>query len=184
MSTAATASIDGEGFRLRPWSLDDVDALVVLADDAEVSRGLSDRFPFPYTRADAVHFIGATSTAPGLVRAIEVEGRLAGGISMQPGSDTQRLGANIGYWLGKDYWGRGLMSRVVPVWCRHLFAHYGLERLQTTVFSNNPASARVLLKSGFQHEGTMRQAAFKHRQMFDLLMFGLLRSDIEAERRT
>lgn len=175
--------VSGEGFILRPWSLDDRDSLVLHANDESVSRGLSDRFPFPYTVNDANAFLSHPAEAPSLVLAIEIEGNAVGGIGMRPGEDTLRIGSQLGYWLGRRYWGRGIMSRILPHWCKYVFANYGFERLQATVLSNNPASARVLEKSGFAHEGTLRRAAIKRNEVFDLWMYAMLRPRPESTKR-
>ena len=183
--SADPAVVVGDGFVLRPWRLDDRDALVRHANDESVSRGLSDRFPFPYAHADADNFLLHPVEAPSVVLAIEIDGESVGGIGMQPGEDTLRIGSQLGYWLGRSYWGRGIMSRIVPRWCEHVFANYGFERLQATVLSNNPASARVLEKSGFEREGTLRRAAIKRNEVFDLWMYAMLRPQSEsAKRRT
>jgi RimJ/RimL family protein N-acetyltransferase len=181
--SAACPLVEGEGFILRPWRLDDRDALVRHANDEGVSRGLSDRFPYPYTRQDADNFLSHPVEPPSLVLAIEIEGEAVGGIGMRPGEDTLRIGSQLGYWLGRQYWGRGLMSRIVPRWCAHVFANYGFERLQATVLSNNPASARVLEKSGFAREGTLRRAAIKRNEVLDLWMYAMLRPEADSARR-
>ncbi len=175
--------VKGDGFLLRPWRLDDRDALLKHANDESVSRGLSDRFPVPYTLEDADHFLQLPAVAPSLVLAIEIDGEAVGGIGMQPGEDTLRIGAQLGYWLGRRYWGRGIMSRIVPRWCEHVFANYGFERLQATVLSNNQASARVLEKCGFEREGTLRRAAIKRNDVFDLWIYAMLRPQSEPARR-
>lgn len=173
--SSATDPIVGDGFLLRPWRADDRGALVLHANDEQVSRGLSDRFPYPYTETDARAFLGTLPSLPTLVMAIEVDGGAVGGIGLTPGEDVQRIGAQLGYWLGRRYWGRGLMSRVVPRWCQNAFERFGYERLQATVLSNNPASARVLEKSGFEREGTLRRAAIKRNEVLDFWMYAMLR---------
>jgi len=167
--------VQGEGFILRCWAGGDRDSLVRHANDESVSRGLSDRFPFPYTRDDANNFLAHPAEPPSLVLAIEIDGEAVGGIGMRPGEDTLRIGSQLGYWLGRQYWGRGFMSRILPCWCEYVFASYGFERLQATVLSNNPASARVLEKSGFEREGILRRAAIKRSEVFDLWMYAMLR---------
>lgn len=175
--------VQGEGFVLRPWTLDDRESLLRHANDEGVSRGLSDRFPFPYTVNDANNFLSHPVEAPSVVLAIEIDGEAVGGIGLRPGEDTLRIGGQLGYWLGRRYWGMGIMSRIVPRWCEYVFASYGFERLQATVLSNNPASARVLEKSGFVREGTLRRAAIKRNEVFDLWMYAMLRPQPDSSRR-
>lgn len=183
MSTVSNP-LSGDGFLLRAWRPDDCTALVHHANDEQVSRGLSDRFPYPYTEADAQAFLSAPLELPALVMAIEVEGAAVGGIGLRPGEGVQRIGGQLGYWLGRSFWGRGLMSRIVPLWCQHAFDQFGYERLQATVLSNNPASARVLEKSGFEREGTLRRAAIKRNEVLDFWMYAMLRPGATRQRKS
>ncbi|MEO8012438.1 MAG: GNAT family protein [Dokdonella sp.] len=167
--------LTGNGFRLRHWHIEDAHSLQRHADDERVSLGLSDRFPWPYSFEDATAFLNASISAPDNVRAIDIEGRAVGGIGVRAGEGEQRICAEIGYWLGRDYWGRGLMTRIVASWCDHLFATRPLQRLQANVFAANPASARVLEKCGFAFEGTRRQAVIKRGRILDVRMYAKLR---------
>jgi RimJ/RimL family protein N-acetyltransferase len=174
--------IRGEGFVLRPWRIEDAGSLVLHANDEAVSARLSDRFPFPYAMEDAVRFLSTSVEVPALTLAIEIEGNAVGGIGLRPGKGELRIGAHFGYWLGRRYWGRGIMSRIVPFWSAHVFACFGFERLHTTVFADNPASARVLEKSGFVREGTLRRAAIKGSEVFDLWLYAMIRTESSNQR--
>ena len=175
--TTAPPRLEGDGFVLREWSAQDLDSLVLHANDESISRSVSDRFPFPYTKADAEAFLCRPAKPPVIVLAIEIDGVAVGGIDMRPGVAEHRVGAEIGYWLARRHWGCGIMSRVVTRWCTHLFSEHGFERLQATVFSNNPASARVLEKCGFQREGILRRAVIKRGAILDLCMYAMLRPE-------
>jgi RimJ/RimL family protein N-acetyltransferase len=172
---SCAARIEGEGFLLRPWTASDAPSLVRNANDKAVSRCLSDRFPFPYTDEDAQAFLSMAIGQPKLNLAIEVEGAAVGGIGLRPGEGELRIGCHVGYWLGRRCWGRGLMSRILPAYCDFVFRNFGFERLHTTVMANNPASARVLEKSGFLREGTLRRAAIKGGEVFDMWMYAMIR---------
>ncbi|WP_440221967.1 GNAT family N-acetyltransferase [Dokdonella sp. MW10] len=168
-------TITGDGFTLRPWRAEDAEALARHANDEAVSRALSDRFPFPYTRADAEAFVVGPVAREGFAFAIEVDGEAVGGIGQTPGDNEYRIRSQIGYWLGRSLWGRGLMSRIVPVFCDHLLEHSAYERLQAFVLSGNMASARVLEKSGFVLEGVHRRALIKRDEIHDIAMYARLR---------
>lgn len=180
--SAVQASIEGDGFLLRAWALADAPSLLLHANDPAVSRSLSDRFPHPYTAEDAQAFLSTPVEPPALNLAIVIDGSAVGGIGMRPGEGELRIGAHVGYWLGRRYWGCGLMSRILPAWCDFVFRHTGFERLHTTVMANNPASARVLEKCGFQREGTMRRAAIKGSEVFDMWMYAMIRPQIPNRR--
>jgi RimJ/RimL family protein N-acetyltransferase len=168
----------GEGFALRRWRADDLDALLRHADDAEVARGLSERFPHPYTRADGEAFLaGKVVDLRAPVFAIEIAGEACGGIGLRPGEHERRIGAELGYWLGRRHWGRGLMTRIVALLSAQAMDVLQLQRLQATVLDFNVASARVLEKNGFVEEGVMRRAVLKRGLVHDLRLFAKTRAE-------
>jgi RimJ/RimL family protein N-acetyltransferase len=153
---------------LRPPRAGDAPALAQHADDREVWRNLRDRFPHPYRLADAEQWIrGSRSGAPSPTWVITVEDRAIGAISLHPGEDVHRRDAEIGFWLGRAWWGRGIASAAVPVVTRHAFEQLGCRRVHACVFAWNLASARVLAKSGYQLEGRLRRAICKDGQQID-----------------
>lgn len=169
------------GLRLRSWHSDDLDDLLRHADDAEVVRGLSHRFPHPYTRADGEAFLaGQVVDLRDPVFAIEIDGRACGGIGLRLGQGECAVGADLGYWLGRAHWGKGHMTRIVGMFAPWALREFALERLQATVFDFNAASACVLEKNGFAHEATLRRAVRKDGQVHDLLMYARL-SDCSRE---
>lgn len=177
----AERELRGEGFRLRPWRADDLDALLRHANDEEVSRGLADRFPFPYTRADGEAFLaGHVVNLQGPVFAIEIDGEACGGIGARPGEGERRHTAELGYWLGRAHWSRGIMTRAVGVYAPWLMRELQLYRLQATVLDFNLASARVLRNNGFVEEGLQRAAVFKRGQLHDLRVFAKVRSSLDS----
>ncbi|HEX8393748.1 MAG TPA: GNAT family protein [Longimicrobium sp.] len=167
---------------VRPWRLADAEALARNANDRRVWRNLRDRFPHPYSRQDADSYLAIVSgQARPTSFAIEVEGEAAGGISYVPHDDVERISAEIGYWLGAPFWGRGLMTLVVHAFSRALFAaDPELRRVYAVPFDWNGASSRVLEKAGFRLEGRMRQSAIKDGVVVDQLLYALLRDEAEA----
>jgi RimJ/RimL family protein N-acetyltransferase len=99
--------------RIRAWRSDEAHTLQALADDVDVARWMSG-FPTPYTKRDAENWIAAAATHdPPHFFAIEADGVVVGGAGLEPRDGTHRGVAILGYWLGKDYWGRGIASAVV-----------------------------------------------------------------------
>ncbi len=175
----ADTRLQGEGFVLRAWRPDDLESLLRHADDARVVRGLSHRFPHPYTREDGERFLaGDVVDLRDPVFAIEVDGQACGGIGARPGDGDRAHGAELGYWLGHAHWNRGLMTRVVARYVPWLMHERSLYRVQATVLDLNPASARVLLKNGFDEEGTARCAVVKSGQPHDLRVFAKTRRSL------
>ena len=97
---------------LRPFRPDDLDELVAIANNEKVSAMLRDRFPYPYTRADGERYLEDTLKAErdDWRLAIEVEGRFAGSVGFHRGEDVHRHSAEVGYWIGEPYWGRGILA--------------------------------------------------------------------------
>lgn len=171
----AGVRLAGKGFVLRAWHAGDLDALLVHADDPQVPRGLSDRFPHPYTRADGEAFLaGQVVDLRGPVLAIEIDGEACGSIAVRPGHGERGHGAELGYWLGRRHWGRGHMTRVVATYLDWVVPALGLRRVEGNVLDGNPASARVLEKNGFVEEGVRRAAVLKPDGPHDLRLFGRL----------
>jgi RimJ/RimL family protein N-acetyltransferase len=158
--------------RLRPWRYSDLESLVRHADDPRVFRTVRDIFPSPYTRDDGERWLAhATSSGRSSNVAIEVDRHAVGGIGMIPGEDVHRVRAEIGYWLGYEYWGRGVMTEAVTAFSRYLLEDRGFVRLEAPVFETNPASARVLEKSGFHLESRQVRAAIKFGHVIDVLLY-------------
>jgi RimJ/RimL family protein N-acetyltransferase len=162
--------------RLRPWRPGDETSLVRFANNRNVSRNLRDRFPYPYTDADAKKWVArATSRTPVRDFAILVDGVAAGGIGVEPGEGEGRRCADVGYWLGEPFWGRGIATEALRAITDYAFATFDVCRLEAGVFDWNPASARVLEKAGYTLEGRARRAVIKDGRIGDRLLYGLVR---------
>ncbi len=162
---------------LRPLAPEDAESLAEYANNPRIAANLRDRFPHPYGLADAEAFIARVGKAdPHTGYGIEVDGRAVGIIGYELGDDIERLSAELGYWIGEPYWGRGIMSEVIPAVVEDAFERLGLCRVQALVYEYNPASARVLEKSGFYHEATLRQSAIKNGKVIDRWLYVRLRN--------
>lgn len=175
-------------FVLRPWKLLDAGAIVPYADDLLVAQNLRDAFPNPYTLADGERFVRSCIEREGmgqLNRVIEVDGKPAGSIGLFLGSDVYRKSAELGYWLGRPFWGRGIMTAAVKEICTLGFRTWEILRIHAEPFAENAGSRRVLEKAGFTLEGTLRSSVFKTlgRQgdncILDSCVYGLLREEAE-----
>ena len=162
-----------EGGALRPWRRDDVDALVRHADDREVWQNLGDLFPHPYTRKDAKWWVdGGYETWNALALAIEIGGEVGGGLGLKFLRDPIYRGtAEVGYWLGRRWWGRGIMTRMLSEFVPWAFERFDLIRIEAGVFETNPASARVLEKAGFALEARLARSVIKDGQILDRLLY-------------
>jgi RimJ/RimL family protein N-acetyltransferase len=165
---------------IRDFRPEDAESLAQNADDRLVWRNVRDGFPHPYTEQHAREFFGvgkASGARPGLrAFAIEVAGAVAGGIGYLRGEDVYRRRVEIGFWLGRRYWHRGIATEAVRRFSDGLFAQdTQLLRIQAEVYQWNVASMRVLAKAGFLLEGRLRKAAVKDDAVIDILMFARTR---------
>ena len=153
---------------LRPLVLADAPSLARHADDREVWLNLRDRFPHPYTLDDAHAYIAAVAAqAPRTSFGIVVAGEAAGTISLMPGDDIARRTCEIGYWIGRPWWGRGVATDAVRAVTAYAFATLGMHRVFALPFTRNAASRRVLEKAGYVLEGTLRHSAVKDGEVLD-----------------
>lgn len=152
--------------------MSDAESLVRHADNINVARQLRDRFPHPYTRANASIFLkAATSAAEPSNLAIDVDGEAAGAIGYVPGIDVERYSAEIGYWLGESYWGRGIVTEALLLVTEYVFGAGNLLRLFALPFADNVASTRVLEKAGFVREAVLRSSSVKYGQPRDQALY-------------
>lgn len=161
---------------VRDWDAADAESLVRHANDYEVWRQLRDQFPHPYTRQDADAWISKVSqNDPPTSFAVTVDGEAVGGIGVHPRDDVYRLSAELGYWLGRAHWGKGIMSEAVAAVTDWAFDALGMVRVDAAVFETNPGSARVLEKAGFVLEDRLRRSVVKEDRIMDSLLYAKVR---------
>jgi ribosomal-protein-alanine N-acetyltransferase len=157
---------------IRPWRLDGAESLAKHANNRKVWLALRDLFPHPYTIQDAHEFLRrAISEQPATNFCIEVDDVAAGGIGIRLGQDVHRQTAELGYWLGEKFWGRGVMSEAVAAFTDFCFDNFSLRRIYAEPFANNPPSARVLEKAGFVFEGRLKNNVIKDGKLLDSLLY-------------
>ncbi|HZM17678.1 MAG TPA: GNAT family protein [Candidatus Krumholzibacteria bacterium] len=174
--------IDIGSICIRSYEKRDSAAVHKYANNPNVSRHLRDSFPYPYTRRDALRWVAAALAQEEETNfAIANAAELIGGIGFVPQMDVHRKSAEIGYWLGEPFWGRGIVTRAVSALVAHAFENSDLVRLYAYVFAGNPASERVLEKNGFVCEGVLRQSVLKNGTLLDQKLFALLRDGYRRE---
>ena len=162
---------------LRQFRAADAASLARHANDRQVWLNLRDLFPHPYAIADAERYIAQVVDEMPVTRfAIDIDGEAVGSVGLKLGSDIERRSAEIGYWLGQAYWGRGIVSAAVAAVTDYAFRELDLLRVFAVPFVRNPASARVLEKAGYQREGTMRCSAVKDGLIVDQYLYAAVRT--------
>lgn len=166
---------------LRAWREADAPALAKHADNAEIWRRMSDRFPHPYTLEVARQWVGRGHVEFGGENwAIAHDDVAVGGCGLQPGDGETACAAEIGYWLGQPYWGHGVATQVVRVLAERAFERPAIVRVFAGVHADNPASMRVLEKNGFQREGVLRASALKAGLPIDRVIYAKIRKAKES----
>jgi [ribosomal protein S5]-alanine N-acetyltransferase len=167
---------------LRPWRVGDEPSLVRHANDRDIWLNLRDQFPHPYTPADAAGWIGFASSQPRATSlAIEVESKAVGGVSLRLHDDVERVSAEIGYWLGRTFWNRGVMTAAVRTMTEYGLREFALTRIYAVPFAANTASHRVLEKAGYVREGVLRRSAVKDGVVTDQVLFAITDRDLASK---
>ena len=184
-------SIRTARLELRPFRPTDADRVTELAGEREIAATTT-HIPHPYGEGVAAAWIasqpGRRAAGEAVVFAVEskvsVESKVPAGLVGAVGLeiDAANRQAELGYWIGKPYWGRGLATEAASAVLRYAFEQVGLNRVHAGHFAHNPASGRVLEKIGMRPEGCRRQHVLKWGSYVDLIVFGILREEYEAER--
>ena len=161
---------------LRSWRWGDQESIARHANNWRVWINLRDRFPYPYSFADAERWLRTVEQmTPETQFAISIGGAAVGGVGVTLLDDVHHRTGEIGYWLGEEYWGQGIATAAVRAMTDHAFCAYRVCRIQAAVFEWNPASMRVLEKAGYTLEGRLRRSVTKDGKTIDQFLYAILR---------
>lgn len=168
---------------LRPFVLADAADVQRLAGDKEIAS-TTVKIPHPYEDGMAEKWISTHQETfegdEGLNLAITSRDTalLVGSVGLRIQREHQR--GELGYWVGKQFWGRGYGTEAAAAMVRHGFEAMSLNRIYACYLSRNPASGRVMEKIGMTHEGRSRQHEIKWGQFEDLESYAILASEYRA----
>ncbi len=163
---------------LRKWKSTDLENMVENANNYNVACNLRDAFPYPYTVEDGKEWIEfARNEEWGYYFAITVNNKAIGGIGLIVGKDIERKSSEVGYWLGEDYWGKGIVSSALNGIVEFAFNDLKLERIFAVPLEHNIASRRVLDKNGFALEGILRNSVIKSGKMYNQALYAIIREE-------
>ena len=169
---------------LRAFTPGDLPDLVRLASDWEIARTTT--IPHPYSEEIACRWIATHREAFEQRRAVtwaithRQEGYFMGAIELR--FLKQRHVAEMGYWVGVPYWGKGYTTEAARAVLAYGFGEQELYRIQARYLHNNPASGRVMQKIGMTYEGALRAAVFRWDEYYDTLMYAILKPEYERRR--
>ncbi|OFY85105.1 MAG: GNAT family N-acetyltransferase [Bacteroidetes bacterium RIFCSPLOWO2_12_FULL_35_15] len=160
--------------KLRPWTSNDIETLAKFANNINIAKNLTNKFPSPYTIEDARIFIESFNTEfPVKVMAIEVNNEAVGSIGIFPQEDIACKNAELGYLLSEEYWGKGIMPEAIIQMVEYGFKTFDITRIFARPFGPNIASQRVLEKAGFTLEARFEKTFFKNGEYLDELIYAI-----------
>lgn len=161
--------------------MDDKNDLAGMLNNKNILNNLRDGLPYPYTVNDAEEYITAMLSADKtktFAFAITLDDVVIGSISVFRCDNIHSRTAEMGYYIGESYWGKGLGTSAVKQICKHIFEHTDIIRIFAEPFAYNTASCRVLEKAGFQYEGTLHSNAVKNGSVLDMKMYALVKGQV------
>lgn len=170
-----------DDIHLSPYRLSDKASLIKHINDPEINRNTL-AIPYPYGEKEADEWLKLTfqeeekfgTYANWVIR--DKHDELIGCIGRQILYGKESHTDEVGYWLARPYWGKGIMTDVVKAFCDYWFENSPVIRFSAAVFAYNAASARVLEKAGFQKEGYLRQHYAKDGQFLDGILYAKLKN--------
>jgi [ribosomal protein S5]-alanine N-acetyltransferase len=181
---ASQPALTTERLLLRPLTLEDAPVVQELAGRREIAD-TTISIPHPYSEQQARNWISghieACAQLKGVVFGVELAhtNQLIGTIGLRE-IDQEHLQAEMGFWIGTDWWGKGYATEAAKRVIRFGFEELGLNRIYAHHMVRNPASGRVLEKSGMRDEGLFRQRVRKWGRFEDVVILAILRTDREA----
>lgn len=163
---------------LRKWTLQDAERLAELLNNKNILNNLRDGLPYPYTVKDAEEYIEAmlsSNPEKTFAFAITIDDKVIGSMGVFRCDNIHSRTAEMGYYIGEPYWGKGIGTSAVKQMCEYIFEHTDIIRIFAEPFSYNTASCRILEKAGFQLEGILRQNAVKNGKVLDMKLYARIR---------
>ena len=163
---------------IREWRIEDKSELAINLNNLNVLYNLRDGLPYPYTEQDAEDYIRAMLSSDKnstFAFAITLNDKVIGSIGVFRQDNIHFRTAEMGYYIGEPYWGKGYMTSAIKQVCKYVFNNSDIIRIYAEPFIHNIASCRALEKAGFQCEGILRSNAVKCGQVVDMKMYALIR---------
>jgi len=161
-------------YKLRSWKESDLTNLVKYANNWEIAKNLTDKFPFPYHEEDGKAFINsALHHKSALLLAIDVNNDAVGSIGVFPQDDIHKMNAELGYWLAEPFWNKGIITKAIQEIVSLSFNKFKINRIFARPFGSNLASQKVLEKAGFTLEVKFEKTVLKNNQFEDELIYAI-----------
>ncbi|WKY43123.1 GNAT family N-acetyltransferase [Eubacteriaceae bacterium ES2] len=166
--------------KLRNWTMNDARSLALVINNKKIQNNLRDGLPFPYTIEDARNYIGTVLEAEAdksfVYAIVDDQDKVMGNIGLFRQDNIHFRSAEMGYFVGEPYWGKGIATAAVQEICQIVFATTDIIRVFAEPFATNAASCRVLEKSGFKLEGVLLKNAYKNNHFLDMRLYALIKA--------
>lgn len=163
---------------IRKWKIEDAEELKNAINNEKILYNLRDGIPYPYTIENAQEFITQTLNAPKDSQyswAILVDNKVIGSVGVFRKDNIHYQTAEIGYYIAEEYWGNGIMTKVIKKVCNYIFNETDIIRIFAEPFAYNIPSCKVLEKAGFELEGILRNNAIKNNKIIDMKMYSIIK---------
>ena len=153
---------------LRQWKRSDASALAHIANNKKIWDNVRDKLPHPYSKKHAKNWLALVKKQEKVTTfCVEADGELVGSIGVNLKDDVYRKTAEIGYFIGEEYWGKGIATEAIGQMVHYVHKHFDVLRIYAEVFEYNKASMRALEKNGFYLECIRKKAAIKNSLILD-----------------
>lgn len=164
--------------KLRRLEMRDNEKISILLNNRKILDNLRDCIPYPYKIEDAEFFIESKEKeSPHQTFGIEVDEELCGVIGLAKQSDVYKRTAEIVYWIGEKYWGKGIATKSIELITKYGFLELNLERIYAGVFEFNNSSMKVLEKNGYRKEGVFKNAIVKNGKIYNEHRYAKLKNE-------
>ncbi|WP_313134123.1 GNAT family N-acetyltransferase [Anaerocolumna sp.] len=160
--------------KIRSWRVEDAKDLAEALDNKKILDNLRDGLPYPYTVNDAKNYISAmldSKKDTTYAFAITVNDKAVGSIGVFRKDNIHYRTGEMGYYIAEPYWGQGIGTSAVKQVCQYIFENTDIIRIFAEPFAHNLGSCRILEKSGFVNEGTLRKNAVKNGIVLDMKIY-------------
>ncbi len=180
-------SANGSSVYLDTIKLEDAPILKENANEKDIHIGVP-IIPYPYKIEDAMAFI-ELATQKYISReefslGVHLQSKELIGMCSLHDIDSINKRAEIGYWIGKKYWGKGHAKDAIRLILGFGFGSLDLNKVYAKVLSHNERSSRLLSSLGFTKEGTSREEFLADGEYEDAFLFGLLKKEYGDEIKT
>lgn len=153
--------------KLRPWQMSDAERLAILANNVNIAKFMRNVFPHPYSIDNAKMFLETALKEEKRFFAITVNDEVIGGTGIHPQDDIFANNAEIGYWIGEPYWGKGYMSEAIKLITDQAFENFPINRVWLRIYGNNPRSMKIAEKAEYKLEAKFEKTLLKNGELLD-----------------